>query len=613
MVSSRTGTSTRPSRPVRTVAADTYGRTVQTVATMGWNDQPINTYTPSGGYFAYTYDFLGRTLTAQTPGDSTTSGISRTIVSERARTIESVDVVGRKAETISDVLGRTVQTGVWNPATGSYGNVTATTYNALSEATTNSDAQGQTTTTYYNSLGEPKMTVFPDSTDAAPRYSVVYYDDNVRAYTTIDLMGRAAVSAYDVLGRVTSVTLKPALSTVCPTSCYTMTYGYDSVHDDLLTVDNTTAKITYAYDSLHRVKTETLNVPSGGSAIGTITYTYDNAGKVADIQYPVSGTAQHAVYAYDSLGRPVEVDYGALPATKYAVLTYDLVGRLDNIHYWKGATDTTIQEKYSYDARDRVTRIKVFNGGSTTYMQLDYVYNKASDIVSSTDNMLGTGKSVTYGYDGNGRLSQAVGPWGSSEATEYDCYDYDAVGNMLHWRQGSTSTSGAGYYRYNDGASYPVWNKLNTMDYHSMSFTYNVAGSMTCKTESATNTRYVHDFQQQLVGVKTSSSSCTSTEAWTYTNSYDGLGRRIKTYNGATTSYFMYAGGRMLYSKNGTAETAYVYVGGKLLLRKDASASQPTYYHQDLSADNVRLRPGACKQRNALRLRRYSNRDKESG
>ncbi len=146
-----------------------------------------------------------------------------------------------------------------------------------------------------------------------------------------------------------------------------------------------------------------------------------------------------------------------------------------------------------------------------------------------------------------------------------------------------------------------------------MSFTYNVAGSMTCKTESATNTRYVHDFQQQLVGVKTSSSSCTSTEAWTYTNSYDGLGRRIKTYNGATTSYFMYAGGRMLYSKNGTAETAYVYVGGKLLLRKDASASQPTYYHQDLSADNVRLRPGACKQRNALRLRRYSNRDKESG
>jgi len=69
------------------------------------------------------------------------------------------------------------------------------------------------------------------------------------------------------------------------------------------------------------------------------------------------------------------------------MLTYDPFGRLDNIHYWKGSTDTTIQEKYDYDARDRVTQIKVFNGGSTIYMQLDYVYDKASEIISSTDNM----------------------------------------------------------------------------------------------------------------------------------------------------------------------------------------------------------------------------------
>src|SRR5436309_8486367 len=106
------------------------------------------------------------------------------------------------------------------------------------------------------------------------------------------------------------------------------------------------------------------------------------------------------------------------------MLTYDPFGRLDNIHYWKGSTDTTIQEKYAYDARDRVTQVKVFNSGSTIYMQLDYVYNKASEIRWSTDNMYvldggGVGsnpKNVTYAYDGNGRLASSSGPYGSSQA-----------------------------------------------------------------------------------------------------------------------------------------------------------------------------------------------------
>ena len=105
------------------------------------------------------------------------------------------------------------------------------------------------------------------------------------------------------------------------------------------------------------------------------------------------------------------------------MLAYDTLGRLDNIHYWKGSTDTAIQEKYAYDARDRVTQIKVFNGGSIVYMQLDYVYNKASEIISSTDNMYvsdaGTDgvrnpKTITYAYDGNGRIASAVGPFAAS-------------------------------------------------------------------------------------------------------------------------------------------------------------------------------------------------------
>ena len=177
--------------------------------------------------------------------------------------VESVDAVGRKAYVKTDLLGRTVETAVWNVSSLAYGNRTAVTYNALSEVVASQDAKLQTTIVYYNSLGKPKMTVFPDSTDANMRYSLLYYDDNLRAFQTVDVIGRVSVSAYDAIGRVTSFTLKPSLSTVCPTNCYVATYGYDSVHDDLKTIDNGTAKITRGYDSLHRLVAEKLEVPAG--------------------------------------------------------------------------------------------------------------------------------------------------------------------------------------------------------------------------------------------------------------------------------------------------------------------------------------------------------------
>ncbi|OLE76291.1 hypothetical protein AUG19_03205 [archaeon 13_1_20CM_2_54_9] len=581
-------------RTTRSVVMDMFGTKIQTVATLGWNDQPVYAYLPSGQYSAFTYDFLGRTLSSQSPGDSTISGISKTTVSEKTRMIESIDAVGRKAYIKTDLLGRTVETAVWNPQTSAYGNRTNASYNALSEVTVSKDAKGQTMTVYYNSLGKPKMTVFPDSTDAAMRYSLVYYDDNLRPFQTVDVMGRVAVSTYDSIGRVTKVSLRapPATTT------YDTFYDYDS-HDDLLVIQNGTvngnraatgtATITRTYDSLHRMKTEELRIPSTGTAEfdKTVTYAYDNASKVATITYPISGNP-YAYYIYDSLGRVKEAGYNSGGVgLGQGVLVYDSFGRLGSIYYWKGATNTTLQEKYTYDARDRVTQVKVFDTGST-YMQLDYVYNKASEIRWSTDNMYvldggGVGsnpKNVTYAYDGNGRLSYSSGPYGSSQATQYNCYDYDAVGNIAHHNVSGTGTptsctTGTGpiVYTYNPTG----WNQLSSITNLVTSFTYNTAGSMLTKVENSVTTTYSQDFLQQLVKAVSGSN--------TYTYSYDGLGRRVKTVEPTIgTSYFMYAGSKMLYSKVGTTptETAYVYVGNKLLLRKEGTLDA-RYYHQDMA------------------------------
>src|SRR6266545_389249 len=384
----------------------------------------------------------------------------------------------------------------------------------------------------------------------------------------------------------TSVTLKPSLGSSCsgtPNPCV-VTYTYDLTHDDLLIVDNGTAKITYAYDGLHRVKTERLDVPSSNPTYtGTIAYAYDNASKVTSITYPVGGSPQ-AVYTYDSLGRPIQVDYAG---ARSAVLTYDSSGRPDNVHYWQDSTDTFLQEKYSYDARDRVTQVKVFDTGAT-YMQLDYQYDKASEIVGVTDNMyvsdsgsngVSNPKAITYDYDGDGRIRKAVGPFGAGQAAEWDCYDYDAVGNIAHWGKGTTScpTSGTTYYTYNYAAA-PAWNKLDSITNLVTSFTYNTAGSIATKTEGGTTATYTHDFLQQLGKIVVGSNS--------YAYSYDGLGRRVKAVEAGMTSYFIYADTQMLYSKVGGAETAYVWLGEKLLLKKEAADAR--YYHHDASA-NVRL------------------------
>ena len=56
-------------------------------------------------------------------------------------------------------------------------------------------------------------------------------------------------------------------------------------------------------------------------------------------------------------------------------------------------------------------------------MQQDYTYDRASEITGVTDNMyvsdagvngVSNPKTITYEYNGNGRLQTAVGPFGAS-------------------------------------------------------------------------------------------------------------------------------------------------------------------------------------------------------
>jgi len=350
-------------------------------------------------------------------------------------------------------------------------------------------------------------------------------------------------------------------------------YGYDA-GDNLATIKNGTAAIYRQFDAMRRMKAEYFAMPDTcpTSCVSNLSlaYSYDDAGRILEIQYQDSSTK--AFYAYDSLSRLVSVGFGNAN-NKQADITYDAAGRVDYIHYYEDGTDL-LYEDYSYDLRDRVKQIRVFRG-TQDYLKLDYTYNPASDVTHIDDNAGSGVKTHDYSYDGNGRLRKAVGPWGQNEGPLTMTYTYDAVGNILTKVDSGTTT-----YDYDPAG----WNKLRSTTPSggsATSYAYNNAGSVTRKDlPSGTDPAYTYDYDQSLVKIVDASG--------THTYDYDGVGRRLKTTEpGGVVRYFVYSGSQMMGYKEGTTHTFFVYIGSELLMRKTGTTDN-RYYFQDLS-QNTRL------------------------
>jgi len=562
-------------RETRQVARDFFGNKIETKQDLFWNDLVKRSYLPSGQFFSFTYDFLGRTLTGTTPGDANTAGISTTTYLDSTRRIEFLDPVGRKTYTVADVLGREVEAGVWNPFNSTY-NVTRATYDAFGGGVTRdiflpSGAKQQATaSTYRDAFGLTRFAIYPNGKTAT-----ISYDVNFRVASATDEMGRATLFGYDSLGRVTQETLKSALGSA---DSFVTTYEYDA-SGNVANIKNGTAAIYRQFDARSRLTKEFFAMPAASPTSNlSLTYTYDRAGRLTQLNY--TSSTNYVVYTYDSLGRVVQMDaaFGG-SASKYAEVAYDAYNRVAAISFWNTGTNTSLVRAFSYDVRDRMTQIKLY-AGATTYLQLNYSYNKASDIIHIDDTATTNGaKPHDYFFDGQGRLTKAVGPWGSNEASETWLYGYDAVGNIkTRERVGSGVTT----YAYD----YAAWNRLTGLSgATSETYTYNDAGSMLERNASGAKTKSTYDYEQRLVTVVMPNND-------RYDFSYDGVARRLKTVEtaGSSTTYFAYAGSSVAFARKvagGTTDTFYVYLLGQLLFRKTGT-EDARFYHTDLSS-NVRL------------------------
>ena len=270
------------------------------------------------------------------------------------------------------------------------------------------DREGQVTTFAYDALDRVTEITFDDTS------TITYtYDLFNRVTQVVDSVGGTITYEYDDLDRLTEETTPQG----------EVTYTYDDAgRRTSMTVDGQTA-INYTYDNANR-----LTQITQGSATVTIAYdnsnrrtsltlpnavvteyTYDNASQLTGLTYKYSGsTLGSLTYTYDAAGRRTSVggSYArtGLPsavgsATYNAAnqqtafgsltLTYDLNGNLTG-----DGTDT-----FSWNARNQLSSI---SGGTSASFGYDaWGRRKTKTVSSTTTNYLFDGLNIVQELSGS--------------------------------------------------------------------------------------------------------------------------------------------------------------------------------------------------------------------
>lgn len=338
-------------------------------------------------------------------------------------------------------------TGAMAGATTSY------TYDAQGRVHTVTDSDGYVVTTDYDNFDRPVKTTYPDSTfeqtvydkldparrrDRLGRWTYIFYDALRRLIATRDPLGRtiswqwcgcgsveALIDAkghktrweHDLQGRVTREVRADATTATSyvyePSSgrlkqitdpkqqIATYTYNLDDTLQQVAYTNATiaTPSVSYTYETAYKRRATMVD------GIGTTTYAYKpagvlGAGRLASVDGPLAEDT--ITYGHDELGR---VTLRAINgAANQTTQVYDAL--------WRITTETTPLGTFTY-AYDGVT----WRLASVTYPD---------------------GQTSGYAYYGNGgdhRLQTIHHKRADTTTLSKFDYTYDAVGNIVTWRQ----------------------------------------------------------------------------------------------------------------------------------------------------------------------------------
>ncbi len=319
--------------------------------------------------------------------------VSSRFVDAAGREAGKVDSLGALARVDYDPNGRPLT------MTDPQGGTTTFTYDANGNVLTTTDPHGGVETSTFDSMDRPAT-----REDALHRSESFTYDQVGHPATITDRNGKLTQFTYDALGRQTFVGYGAVVVGGSTSYESSVTSSYDAGDRLLSTVDTASGTITYGYDLLDRLTSETS--PQGG-----LTYAYDNAGR--RIRMTLAGQPD-VIYAYDNVDRLT----GVTQATDVASFTYDDAGRRLTM-----TIPGSIVATYGYDNSSHVTSI-VYKKGTTTIGDLTYTYNadgRRSVLGGSLAGTVLPAALAAATYDAANELKT----WDATTLT------YDNAGNMI--------------------------------------------------------------------------------------------------------------------------------------------------------------------------------------
>ena len=550
---------------------------------------------------AYTYDTMGRLLTA-------------------------TDAAGRTTTNTYDVRGRLLT------ATAPDGSVTAYTYDLTANDTTVSQPGREDIVVDFDSIGQKQAVYYP-SGDLQKEY---YYDTAGRlvieatgrgssaantVYYTYDPLDRLiekricdkdGVELYrentaydDALTKTQALVTKTVLGedgapgTVAKTyiNAYGETvredvggvvtdYAYDFVGNRTCTTyteDGRTVSASGTYDFRGNVLTET-------NALGnTRTITYDAIGrKIAESDFKGNATT----YAYDAAGRllisSAPLDGDARSVVKY---TYDsasnVTRQMQSAEAVGAEAPVWRTVEYVYDDRNRVTDIAQ-TADETHKVWTHYAYNEAGDL---TDIYTGlslkwslavnpeTYSHTRYVYNNRGKAASLTDALGQTET-----YVYDALGYLIEATERNGKVTRYTYNGLGKPLTEAIYMSVNanapiaktvytyykngqirsiTADRSTVQYTYDALGNLLTDRDETTIRTYTYDSRGRKSGYAL---TVGDTEISTAAYAYDDLNRLVSvTEGGVTTTYTYDANGNRASQTTGEVSVAYTYNDANLV------------------------------------------------
>lgn len=377
-----------------------------------WSDAGnlLSTTDAIGNQETFSYDSLGRPRSV-TDGEGRTSRYT-------------YDAQDRLTEVIAPSGSKTVRAysavGDLTSVTDADGVKTSFGYDAAGRQTTSTTASS-TTTTAYDSRGNPVSQSIADPGGAVVASSSRTFDQNDRVTTESIAGSLRRTWKRDGAGNATSVTFADGS---------TSAFGYDLAGQLTRSVDPRGAITDITYNAWGQVSSVREPAVVPGEDVGSRTWRtgYDVSGNAVTSLAP-GGVATTRTFDPDGRILTESAKGDDVPEARRAY-GYDAIGRLVSQSTPRG------NETYAYDRADRLT------SAGTSSARSSFTYDADGQLARSTV----SGVETTYGWTGAGR-PRSVSATGTSREYSYDSsgrvsrellpgaltrsFDYDAAGRVL--------------------------------------------------------------------------------------------------------------------------------------------------------------------------------------